>query len=123
MRCEADTQKGERCKAPALKGGRFCYHHDPEVAAERQEARRRGGLSLHYGKGGPDRPDAEIRVVRDVLALLETGAADILARPPSVERARALVYLSGAALKALEVGALEERVAALEKRLEMRSVS
>ena len=120
MKCEATTKAGDRCKAPALHGDTFCFHHSPDRAKERAAARRRGGLRLHHGDGGGERPEASIREVGDVLRLLEVAARDVLARKPSVQRARALVYISGTALKALEVGALEERVAALEARLTLR---
>ena len=123
MRCEAETKKGERCRAPALRDDTRCFHHSPARAAERAAARRKGGLRLHHGDGGGERPEASIRDVGDVLRLLEVAARDVLARKPSVQRARALVYLSGAALKALEVGTLEERVAALETRINMREAS
>ena len=120
MKCEATTRTGEPCKAPPLHGDRFCFHHSPERAKERADARRRGGLSLHYGEGGKgERPEASIREVGDVLALLETAARDVLARKPSVQRARALVYVSGTALKALETSDLAERITALERRLNM----
>lgn len=121
MRCEAETKAGTRCKAPALHGEPHCFHHSPTRAAERTDARRRGGLSLHYGDGGKvERPEARIREVGDVLDLLETAAGDALARKPSVQRARVLVYIAGSALKALETADLAERVAALEARLTMR---
>jgi len=121
MKCQATTRTGEPCKAPPLHGDRFCFHHSPERAKERADARRRGGLSLHYGNAGKgEGPEASIREVGDVLRLLETAARDVLSRKPSVQRARALVYLSGAALKALETADLEERIRALEHRMSMR---
>lgn len=124
MQCEATTSAGRPCRAPAQTGRRFCYMHDPARAQERTEARRRGGLSLQYGPGGPgERPEVSIRDVSGVLALLETAASDLLARKPSTDRARGLVYLSGVALKAVEAGDLEERVSRLEERLKPRAVS
>ena len=117
MKCEATTKAGDRCKAPALHGDTFCFHHSPDRAKERAAARRRGGLRLHHGDGGGERPEARIEEVADVLRLLETAARDVLSRKPSVQRARALVYVSGTALKALETSDLEERITALERRL------
>ena len=119
MKCEATTKAGDRCKAPALHGDTFCFHHSPARAAERAAARRKGGLRLHHGDGGGERPEARIQEVADVLRLLETAARDVLSRKPSVQRARALVYVSGTALKALETSDLEERITALERRLNM----
>ena len=112
--CEAVTAQGTPCQAPPLMDGRFCFHHEPGRARERSEARRRGGRAAH----GLDRevvpPAVRLEAVGDVLRLLETAAGDILLQKPSLSRARALAYLSVSALRALEVGALEERLAALE---------
>ena len=121
MSCQATTKAGDRCKAPALQGDTFCFHHSPDRAAERAAARRRGGLRLHHGDGGGERPDVSIRDVRDIVRLLETAAGDVLARKPSVQRARALVYISTTALKALEAANLEERITALERRMSMET--
>lgn len=115
MACRATNLRGEPCQATELPGRGWCYWHDPARARQRKEGRRKGGLSVQYGSpSGPDRPEVRIREVRDVLRLLETAAGDLLARKPSLGRARALVYLCSAALKAVEVGELEERIAVLE---------
>jgi hypothetical protein len=55
--------------------------------------------------------------------LLEQAAADVLRQKPSLARARTLAYLATSALKALEVGALEERVSALEARQEIARIA
>lgn len=123
MDCEATTKEGAACRAPAMTGRTFCFHHDPEKAGERAAARRRGGLVLHHGTADRVPPEVAIGAVRDVLELLETAASDALSRKPGIERARCLTYVAGAALKALEVGALEERVAALEARLTLEKAS
>ena len=121
MKCEATTKTGQRCRAPALSGGgRFCYHHDAGVAKDRAAARRKGGLRSH----GLD-PDAapqtvRISTVRDVLDLLQVAGSDILQQEASLARSRALCYLAGVCLKALEVGSLEERIDVLEDRLPCR---
>ncbi|NLG19784.1 MAG: hypothetical protein GX556_20895 [Fibrobacter sp.] len=54
----------------------------------------------------------------DVQAVLERALADTWEQENSGARTQALVRLAHGALKALEVGDLEERLAALEARLE-----
>jgi hypothetical protein len=115
MACRATNLRGEPCGATEIAGEGWCFWHHPARARQRAEARRRGGLSLQYGSPeGAERPEVRIRSVEDVLKLLETAAGDLLSRKPSMGRARGLVYLCSAALRAVEVGELEERVAALE---------
>jgi len=41
--CDAITKQGARCRAPARAGSRYCFHHDPACAAQRHEARVKGG--------------------------------------------------------------------------------
>jgi len=43
--CKATTATGEPCQVAARDGKDYCYFHDPEVEAERQAARIRGGRS------------------------------------------------------------------------------
>lgn len=124
--CKGQTKSGEPCRAPVLKDGLgFCYTHAPHIQEERSAARRRAGLALHYGGAGhrTKRPKVVIRSVSDVLQLLERAASDLLCRKPSVTRARTLAYVSTAALAAVRESNLEERVAALEARLNVKRIS
>jgi hypothetical protein len=119
MACQAKNQRGEPCKAPEIPGREWCFWHDPERSKARQKARRKGGLSVHYGSGGGAPREVSLREVGDFLELLEIAAGDVLGRKPSLQRARALAYLATVGLRVLEAGSLEERVAALEQRLTM----
>lgn len=58
-----------------------------------------------------------LRSVGDVQAQLETVLADTLAQENSAARTQAIVRLLQTALKALEVGDLENRIAILEAQL------
>ena len=58
-----------------------------------------------------------LRDVASVQEVIEEAVRDTLAQPNSAQRSRALGYLAGIALKALEVGELEARLAALEGQL------
>lgn len=119
--CKATTKDGTPCQAPPLKDGPYCYHHEPSIATERRAQKRRAALTMHHGGAGKkNRPKVDIQSVADVLDLLSTAASDLKSRKPSVQRARAIAYVSTAALKALEVGELEERLAKLEETLAAR---
>ncbi len=64
------------------------------------------------------RVSVRIRSVADVLALLEKATVDELRLENSHSRNRTIASLASAALKALEVGELEQRITALEAQLE-----
>ena len=59
----------------------------------------------------------QLRNVGSVQALIERAVGDTLVQENSAQRSRTLGYLAGMALRALEVGELEERLTALEARL------
>ena len=114
--CIATTKAGTRCRCYALPGEEFCWFHSPDKRQERKRARSRGGLARHGREltPGGDGDRVKLASVGDALGLLERGAGDLLALETSVARVRALCYLVSVALKALEVGDLEERIARLE---------
>ena len=94
----------------------FCFWHSPEHAEEAAEARRLGGLRRRKERITEGAYDFEgLESVTQIRRLLEVAAVDTLALENSVARSRTLAYLSQVALKALEVGELEERVRALEE--------
>jgi len=116
--CTATTQDGGRCRSNALHGSPYCFTHDPAHAQARAEARRRGG----HNRRTPKRADAvnalvSLRSVGDVQAQLESVLADTLAQDNGAARTQAIVRLLQTALKALEVGDLETRIALLETQL------
>ena len=114
--CIFRLSSGRQCKAAALKDSEFCWVHSPERAKEVQEARRLGGLrrkrevtiSSAYQFESLDTVDGIRRIV--LIALL-----DALSMENSMSRVRTLAYLAQVALRMLEVGDIEERVADLEE--------
>jgi hypothetical protein len=120
MACRATTRAGTPCRAPEMTGRGWCFHHDPDGARKRTEARRRGGLRAHGLD--PTGPAVEVRlqVVADVMTLLETAAGDALRMQPSAVRARTLCNVATVALRVLDVGALADRIEALEQRVTWR---
>lgn len=103
-----------------LRGSDFCFTHDPKNGHVRTAARRKGGKrrsnvrSLRQvfepiGFGNP----ATIR------ALLERAATDAATLPNTANRARALGYLAGLAIKLIEVTEIDARLKALEESVRM----
>jgi hypothetical protein len=108
-----------------MRGEEYCFWHHPEHAEEAAEARRLGGLRRRKEKITEGAYDFEgLESVTQIRRLLEIATADTLVLESSIARSRTLAYLAQMALKALEVGELEERVRALEQvtRPRMRTV-
>ena len=113
--CTYRKDDGQPCRAAPVKEGEFCVMHSPEHAEEMAEARRLGGLrrrrevavSGAYELNG-------LETVADLRRLLLIAALDALGLENSIARSRTLGYLVGVAGKLLEIGELEQRLAALE---------
>ncbi len=113
--CQAVTERGEPCAATPLRDDERCFWHSAATAKEAAEARRLGGMRRRregtlQGAYEFEGLDSVARIRR----LLEVAAADALGLDNSIARVRALVAVSQAAAKLLEVGELEERLEALE---------
>jgi hypothetical protein len=114
--CTFQSPTGQQCRAAPLKNDQFCWVHSPDRQKEVQEARRLGGLrhkrevaiASAFQFDSADSVKGIRRIV--LIALLDT-----LAGENSIARNRALAYLAQVTLHTLEVGALEERIAALEQ--------
>ncbi|PIU94447.1 MAG: hypothetical protein COY42_05620 [Armatimonadetes bacterium CG_4_10_14_0_8_um_filter_66_14] len=64
--CAAVTKSGARCRRPALREGDYCRLHanDPEVAALRDEGRRRGGAAAAEAWTGRQKVQASLAGIR-----------------------------------------------------------
>ena len=113
--CAGSKENGQGCRAPKLKDSDYCLMHSPEHAEEMAEARRLGGLrrrrevtvSGAYEFSG-------LQSVAEIRRIVEIGVLDTLSLENSIARSRTLAYLAMAAIKLLEVGELEQRIAVLE---------
>lgn len=122
--CQFLMPDGRRCGAPALRGEDLCLFHSPAHEEEVAEARRLGGLRRRKEKTLAGAYEFQgLRSVADIQRLLEIATLDTLALENSVARSRTLAYLSQIALKCLEVGELEERLALLEAAVRYRTAS
>jgi hypothetical protein len=120
--CRFLMPDGRLCRSSALRGEDYCLFHHPEHAEAATEARRLGGLRRrreHTLAGAYD--FSGTGSVADVQRLIDIAILDTLSLENSVARARTLLYAAHMALKCLEVGELEERVALLEAALATRT--
>lgn len=121
--CSAKTKTGKPCQGFAVHGSDCCFTHSPDRAADRARANSKGGKArqgrIVGSVGAPERV-VTIASVGDVLKVITDAINDCLRLENSIARARALGGLAGAALKAFEVSELEQRIAALEARLEQQ---
>lgn len=113
-RCAGTTKAGKPCRGYAIEGSEFCVTHDPEKAAERAAWRAAGGRATKTPEGEP----VELLNVEDVRKGLAAVIGSLWKLDNTNERARALVSAYTAALRTFEVGELEERLEAIEARLE-----
>ena len=98
----------------------FCFAHCPDRAAERKEARARGGRARHnrtLATVATGDQAVNLSSLADVVRILEDSVRDVLTLENSIARGRCLGYLCGVAVKALEVSDLESRIAALEAKV------
>ena len=119
--CRFIREDGSPCRSAPMRGEDYCFWHSPAHTEEVDEARRLGGLRRRkertvagaYEFGG-------LATVSDIRRLLEVATIDTLSLENSVARSRTLAYLAQSALKCLEVGELEDRLALLEAAVRSR---
>ena len=111
------------CQAAPIKEGDYCFWHSPENAEESAEARRLGGLRRRREVAVSGAYDfAGLESVADIRRILEIAVLDTLGLENSIARARTLAYLAMTAIKLLETGELEERLALLENAVHSQKV-
>lgn len=114
-RCRGTRKDGTRCTAPVMGAGSFCFAHDATKAAERDEARRKGGAN----SATRQRLDRLVpATLRPMIADLITAMGEVHAGTLDPKQATAMAALAGAVTRAYGVGVLEERIATLESRTE-----
>ena len=113
--CKAISASGKPCRGRPLRGSDYCFTHDPANAKKRAQARRLGGQRSRIGHSAAQLP-AQVRTLDQAREILEYTLAEIEPHENSIARARVLIALFDSFVKALEIGSLEERIAALEAR-------
>jgi hypothetical protein len=114
--CQARTADGDPCRMRPTKTG-YCFNHDPEMAAARALSRKRGGESRHTPHAGdPSTIPANIQSIQEARQVLNYVLLELLVMDNSIPRARALLTAFEMFVRSLEIGELEQRIAALEAR-------
>lgn len=118
--CEHTKATGERCRANARRGGRWCFFHDPAAAAARTEARRAGGRerSRRAAVLPADTPDIPLDSVTAVVGLLGTTINQVRRGELDSKQANAVGYLAGVLLRALQDSELAEQIEELRRQVE-----
>ena len=108
---------GKACKAPAGESG-FCYFHDPEKREERRQSQAKGGKTGKRKTLPAGDPGFNLVTIFGVSEMLGVVIKKVLAGEVDYRIANSVSVLSGNLLRALESGALEQRIEILEQQLE-----
>ena len=114
--CAFVLGSGETCRMHPLQNSEFCWAHSPDRKKDVQEARRLGGLQRKRESTISGAYQFEsLNSVEGIRRIVLIAVLDALSMENSMSRSRTLAYLAQVALRMLEVGEIEERVAALEE--------
>lgn len=121
MNCKAKTQSGKPCSMAAIKGGRYCFTHSPQLGKIRAEAHARGGQRARIPHvGNAEAITTQPRTIQEAMTILDYALAEVIAQENSIQRGRLLVAIAAGYVDAVKVGEIEPRLAALEAALRMR---
>ena len=122
--CSFRKQDGERCRSTPMRDSDLCFWHDPDHAEEAEQARRLGGQRRRREKITEGAYDLEgLDTLEGIRRLLSVALLDAVGLENSVARCRVIISGVQAAAKLLEVGEMEDRLAAVEAALGPRVVS
>ncbi len=105
------------CKAYPLKGGNYCFAHDPDRQQIRRAEQSRGGKA----STAPKTLDSEkfpLQSIPQVKDMLERVTNAVLNGEIDINRARVAGYLASLIMGCLKDYDLEKRMEELEKKLE-----
>ena len=88
----------------------FCFTHNPDVQDEKELAVMKGGLAPKPRKEAVPMIPLTIKGVGDVMALIEDTINRVRTEPMTHQKANCIGYLANIALKAFEVGELDEKM-------------
>jgi hypothetical protein len=112
--CKAKTNSG-RCRAAAADSG-YCFAHDPDRAKERRAAQKLGGFNRRTA-ARVSGDAVKIESLADVLRLVNAVITDTWNQENTASRSRALLACADTAIRSLQAGEMEARLAAIEAAL------
>ena len=113
LKCKAQTKLGAPCSRPALRGSKRCTMHTPGRA---EEIGRAGGLRRRVFSPDNLAPLETCESAQDVTRFIAVTMNEVRLAKLDPRIANALGQLGTVFLKALELGNVEQRLAALEAR-------
>src|ERR1035437_3421970 len=117
QRCSGRNAQGEPCNATPRQNGLRLWH-DPELEDAAREARKLGGQRRKREVTIRGAYDIEgLGSIAEIRRVVEVAVTDLLGLENSVPRARSLLSAAQTAAKLLEVGELEDRLAAIENAM------
>jgi len=116
--CEAIKADGQRCKAPAMSKGHYCFFHSQATAEQRKDAQRRGGEKGKRQTLPKEDAEYDLATISGVVQMLGSIINKTLRGDVDYKISNSVSVLSGNLLRALEGNELEQRLNALEERLE-----
>jgi hypothetical protein len=117
--CKAKRKNGAPCAAQAGADG-YCAFHSPTHGKARAVGRKLGGKHRRRVENTTPFPDADVKSAVGLAAFVESVMRDTWKLESGVSRSRTLGYLAQVQKGILEIGELEERLAALEAALKTR---
>lgn len=115
--CQAVTLKGSKCRSYAQSRSKYCYFHNPKLAANRKAAQSRGGRNGRAKHLPPETPAVNLKTAEDVRTLISETVSELRRGELDPKISTAIGYLATIALKSIEQGCLEERVRRIEETL------
>jgi hypothetical protein len=120
MKCTHTKLDGTQCGANAMKESEFCFSHNPKVQKEKELAVTKGGRAPKPRKDAESLPSMPLRTADDIAALIQDTINRVRTEPMTHQKANCIGYLAGIALKAFEVGRLDEQVQLIQNVLGLR---
>ncbi len=114
QRCKATKADGTACRASSLPGSKYCFFHDPDREEERQAGRRAGGQTGRAAALPSDTEFVDLKTPADIVGLLGDTINRVRVGAVDPRVGNCIGYLAGVAMKAMEQGDIEARLAALE---------
>ena len=118
MKCTKTLDNGNQCQAHPVRGKKYCFRHEPSMTTKAQQASINGGTRrkvLHQRYGDAieiQTPDDIKRLLADTINSVWQGDC------PSNSPANTIGFLARCWLDAHDKTTLEERLEALEKKVE-----
>lgn len=117
-RCCRRRADGQRCRANAQIGERYCFFHDPRQRRRVAAVQKAGGCARTLVTPPPSRVSEVLekpRTVAQVVELLGETINQVRAGEMDTRTANAVGFLAMGLVNAIEKGILEQRLAELEK--------